>query len=529
MSAFWLLLKCDLLRLVKSGKNRGGKIAITAIVYLLLGALIIAMSALYTGLFGAILPSEHKYLALSLVFGVFTLILLMMTVGTSKILFGASDYDMLMSMPIKPQTVILSKLAYVYIVDFVATLLCVFPATIAFMVVSESGAIVLLNALLLVPFLPLVPLFIGLIFGTLFNILMAKVKRKNLVGLAFSGLFLIAYFILMFKTGSSSDMSDEDMALAISKIAPILLPFSFVVKGMLGNYLNILIFDLAVFVVVFLYVYILSKNYKKINGLITSKRTSANFTLEKQKSASITFALVKKEIKVYFSNSTIVLNTIIGPIMAILFAIILLVKGGIQGFISQMPEEMEGAEQIIAVFAKGALPYIPFFFVGLSTYASFSVSLEGKNLWLIKSLPISAKEWLNAKFILNLILILPAGIISVILFGIALNVTVLDVVIAIIIISLYSLLGTALGLTINLKFNSFDWSNPAEIVKRGASATIATFVGMFAVVPVVAVQILGSIISVYLGFALVTILLATLAILFYCLAYNKAEQKLKRL
>ena len=144
-------------------------------------------------------------------------------------------------------------------------------------------------------------------------------------------------------------------------------------------------------------------------------------------------------------------------------------------------------------------------------------------------MPISAKEWLNAKFILNLILILPAGIISVILFGIALNVTVLDVVIAIIIISLYSLLGTALGLTINLKFNSFDWNNPAEIVKRGASATIATFVGIFAVVPVVAVQILGSIISVYLGFALVTIVLAALAILFYCLAYDKAEQKLKKL
>ena len=67
------------------------------------------------------------------------------------------------------------------------------------------------------------------------------------------------------------------------------------------------------------------------------------------------------------------------------------------------------------------------------------------------------------------------------------------------------------------------------MVKRGASATICMFVGMLAVIPVLAVQIAGSLISVYLGFLLVFIILLALAYLFYYLSYKNAEQKLLKM
>ncbi len=527
MREFFLLLKYDLLRLVRGGKKKtqGAKIAITGVILLIVALSIVGMSALYTALFASILPEDKKHLSLSLIAFVYCLMYLMSTVGTSKILFGANDYDFLSSLPIKSQTVILSKLAYVYIIGLGSSILCFLPASVTYMLVCKSGAITLLNALLLLPFIPLVPLCLGLIIGTLVNILMSKVKRKSIVGIIFSALFLIVYFYFMF--GVNEDASDEQMSNMLVN-AKLLTPFNLISKGIGGNYLYILLFDLASLLLSFAYVAPLGKYYKKINGIITSKQRGRGVDLSKQTDSSVLKTLLKKEIKVYFSNSAIIMNSIIGPVMAILFGVVFNVKGGVNGLIGA---DFEGEVDLneITDMAKIFIPYIPFFFIGISTFAAFSVSLEGKNLWIIKSLPINATDWLNAKLILNLIITLPAGVISVILFGIGCRLLWYDILIAVCIISIYSLLGGLLGLAVNLKFNNFNWTNPAEVVKRGASATICMLVGTFAAIPVIGVQILGSLVSPYLGFALVFIVLSALSYLFYCLAYSKLDKKLLKL
>ena len=528
MRDFLLLLKCDLRKLV-GGKNKkqGGKIVLTAGLLVFFAILILAMSVLYTAMFAVLLPNENKHLALSIVMLLYFMIFLFSTVGTSKILFGAKDYDFLSSLPIKPQTVILSKIAYVYILGFLGALVSVAPSVITYIIITQSGAIVLLNALLVIPFIPLVPLFIGLIVGTVVNILMSKVKRKSLFGIIFAILFLAGYFYLVLGTGLG-DSSDEDLANSIVKISGVLLPFSFVAKGILGNYLYILVFDICTFAVCAVYVLTLGKYYKQTNELITAKRRGTKVDLSKQKSESILGALVKKEIKTYFSNSTIVINSIIGPVMAIVLGAVFLFKGGLNSLAGEVEftaEELTNLKEI----AKLILPYVPFFFIGISTYASFAISLEGKTLWFVKSLPIKAKDWLNAKLITNLIITMPAGVISAILFGIGLQVAWYDVVIAVILVVLYSFVGAFLGLAVNMKYNNFTWNNPAEVVKRGASVTICMFVGMLAVIPIVAVQVFCSFISAYLGFALVGTLLVSFIFLFYYLAYKNADAKLLKM
>ena len=527
MKDFLLLLKYDLLRLVKSGKNKGrqgGKFVITGAVLLLFAVLIVGMSSLYTAIFTSILPDESKHVGLGLIVLLYCVIFLISTVGTSKILFGATDYDFLNSLPLKPRAIILSKLAYVYIIGLAGALLCFIPATTVYMIIAKSGAITLLNTLLFIPFIPLLPLTVGLIVGTAFHILMSKVKRKSLVGTILALAFLAVYFYFMLGTGFS-DMEDEELALTLTQLPAFIKIFAFMAKGITGSYLNILITDLSLLVIAFLYVVTVSKYYNKVNGLICARRTGKGADLTKQKGSSLTGTLVKRELKLYFSNSTIVINSIIGPLMAIVFPIILLINGGGVFDLGDM-EVTPGDMEFLNIVKQVALPYIPFFFIGISVFTAFSVSLEGKTLWFIKSLPISAKNWLTAKVITCLIFTLPSGVISVILFGIAFSSTWYDVLIAIAIIATYSIVGALLGLAVNLKYHNFEWSNPAEVVKRGASATICTFVGMLAVIPVLALQIVGTLISVYLGFALVFAVLLTLAYLFYYISYKNAEQKL---
>ena len=526
MREFLLLLKCDLLGLFKGGKNKskGGKVVFTGAMVLLFAILIVFVSCVYTALFATVLPSEEKHLAFSIIILLYCVCFLFSTVGTSRTLFGGADYDFLASLPIRPKIVILSKLAYVYIIGLGGALLAIGSSAITYMIICKSGAITLLNALLLIPFLPLLPLLIGLIIGTLFHIAMSKVKRKALVGMILGGAFLVAYLCFMFSVGIN-DANDEEIGLAILSMAGILKPFTFFAKILTGNYLNLLIVASALSLVSFIYVATLGKYYNKVNDLITSKRSGKSADLTKQKQSSLLLTLVKREVKSYFSNSTVVLNSLIGNLMAIVMPIILLVNGGINSF--NGGDAVSGDIQlVIGKLTRNAVPYIPFFFIGLSEITAFSISLEGKNLWFIKSLPVSARDWLKSKLVSSVIFSIPCGIISVILFAVAFSFTWYDALIAIAMVCLYAVVGALFGIVINLKFPRFDWSNPAEIVKRGASMTICTFVGMLVIIPILAIQILASAVSPYLGFALVFALLLGLACLFHNLSFKNIEDKL---
>ena len=522
---FFLLLRCDILKLFRgNGKKSGGKAVLAGSMLVVFGILIVTMSVLYTAIFASVLPDEYKYFSLSIVFAVFSLIILFSTVGTSKILFGASDYDMLISMPIRPRDIILSKLAYVYIIDLLMSLACVLPASITYMLIAKSGAITLLNAILILPFMPLLPLVIGLIIGTVVNVITAKIKRKSLVGVIFGLIFILAYLAFVFFAGTS-EMEDEQMTQFLLGVVNKFGLFNFISKAVCGNFLNLVIFALVGLFIASVYVWVLSVNYKKINGLITAKASSASYNLKKQKKNSVIGTLIKKEVKHFFSNSSIVMNSLVGPLLAVLLGVTFLVNGGIETLL--VPEELGENAQMIITTVKSIFPFMPCLTLGIANYTAFSVSLEGKNLWFIKSLPISAKNWLFAKIALSLIISLPCGIISVVLLGISMQVQWYDYFIAVILLTAYLLTDSLLGIAVNLKFPQFNWANPAEIVKRGTSMTICMIAGILFVIPVFVLQFAFSVfLSPYLGYLAILIILLALAFLFYTLAFSKAEQKL---
>ena len=135
MKTFLSLLKVDLLRLfginkaIKSGKG-GGRIVAIAIGAVFVGLFVIVESAALTLSFAAMLPSGEKYKALAVSICLYIIVVLFLTVGTSRIMFGCTDYDLLMSLPIKPSAVVLSKIAYVYIVDFLFAVAFIVPSGI---------------------------------------------------------------------------------------------------------------------------------------------------------------------------------------------------------------------------------------------------------------------------------------------------------------------------------------------------------------------------------------------------------------
>ena len=60
--------------------------------------------------------------------------------------------------------------------------------------------------------------------------------------------------------------------------------------------------------------------------------------------------------------------------------------------------QLEGLDDI----ALSALPFALSWLISIGPTTACSVSLEGKNLWIVKTLPIPARDWLLPKLRLNL-------------------------------------------------------------------------------------------------------------------------------
>lgn len=112
------------------------------------------------------------------------------------------------------------------------------------------------------------------------------------------------------------------------------------------------------------------------------------------------------------------------------------------------------------------------FFIGLSSTTPSSISLEGKNLWIAKSLPIGEKSIFLSKILLCLTITVPAVILANILFAIGLKFSIVDILWNLVISVLYCFLSAIMGIIINLYFPKLEWSSPTSVVKQSASVFV---------------------------------------------------------
>jgi len=534
LKTFLTLLKVDLLRLfglnkaMKSGKG-GRRVALIVLLAAFIGIIVMIESALFTSMIAFGLPSGERYKAMSFSLLIYLISMIFLTIGTSRVLFGCSDFDMLMSMPVKPAVIVLSKIAYAYLIDFLFALAFIMPAAVICGIAEKAAIVYIPCSLVYCLFLPVVPLVIGLGLGTLVSFVMARIKNKTVVWIIGSILFIGLYVFFLFGTQNS-----DDAAIVNFFSAKAFAPLWKVVIGMSGRIFNLLLFVVVVSALGALCVWLISANYLRINQAISAKVGGGKFVMTGQSRTAVKKTLFIRELKLFFSSSTTILNTLIGGVISIAMPVMFLINGGLNSLVG----DAEGATaaqiaEIVASTREIVIPLLPFvtiLFLSISTYSSYAISLEGKRLWVIKSLPVSAKAILQAKMKLSLAIAFPFGIISSIIFGIAVEASVIDVIISILIGCVYLFADSALGLIVNLKFNFFDWRNEAEVVKRGTSVTICMLAGMGGSMVLLALTFLASaLVGKYFAWALIFVLLVGFCVLFYKLLMKNCEAKFKGL
>lgn len=379
-------------------------------------------------------------------------------------LYEAKDNDLLLSMPIPPKLILASRLALLMLMNFLLELLVAIPAVVMWFSTTQVTAIEFIAFVLIFFALQFFSMAVSGLFGWLLTISTSRIRNKSLMTVLFSVAFLGLYFVGFSQANDYIKnllLHVDEIAGSLGAVAPLFWIGNAIAEA---NALH-LVFSLLIMLVPFaLMYYVLSATFIKV---ATSKRGIAKVKYEEKqmREASPSKALFSRELKRLLSSPVYILNAGLGVIFIAIAAVALIIK----------------KTYILTLFAQsgfdsGAIPTILVLGLCLMTsvvlFTAPSISLEGKAIWIVKSLPILSKDILKAKLNLHIYL----TVIPVILASAAaiyvFTPSALNAIAMLLAPVFFVMLSANIGLICNLKSPNLDWINETQVVKQSISVLL---------------------------------------------------------
>ena len=528
----WLLVKIRLISLLKvtfggksNDKNKKGspvkKILIGFLVVYLVGAV-----CLLTGVFFHSLIEIASSINMMWLYYSFAGLacLLFSFVGsvfmTQKEIYDAKDNEMLLSMPIPPSYILISRLILIFIMNLAFSLFIIIPAVVIHFAFVGASIYVVLAAILGTVFIGILSLTLSCIFGWLIALITSKIRRKNLV----TTILMFAFFggYMMIATNMQKYIEEllnnsVQIGDAIKKALPPIYYFgSSIGDGNILDMLWLFLWAIIPFLIVF---YILSKSFIFI---ATNQKNTVKVKYEEKelKISSIRIALLRKELRRFFSLPLYMLNSALGVIMAVAFAIFFAVKG--DGAIKMILEISEVGDMIYPIIC-GMICVC----VVLTNTTAPSLSLEGSYFPILKSLPIRAKDIYYAKIMTNMVISTPFIFAYAVIFGFLVPASIVQKILLFILPFLFQFVVALLGMIMNVLFPKFEWVNHTVVIKQSLSVLLAMLIGVVLVLAMGAsyIYLLKGNVSLELSMVIYTAVLGILATIGVWYINRKGEKR----
>lgn len=397
--------------------------------------------------------------------------------GAQGIIFGGKDNDIMLALPIPAFQLMLARTLALYLENLVFSLFVMIPAGVAYLVFGGGGGALFFVVLLLCTlFLALIPTVLAILMGYLLAWFSGRFGRKALLSnLLYCGAFvllMVFIFQLNFSIQTLTSAAIAGIEGGFNSIwgAPFVLMMEAACQG---NVLSLLLF-LAICVIPFLAVVrIFAGSYKKIVTSLGAKSARNDYKLGTLTATSVGRALLLKESKRFFGTPSYFFNTGIGLIFLLIGgAAALFFQREIQEFLALLRTEI-GEIPVMPILCVGVA-----FLLSMTAITASSISLEGKQLWILKEAPIGCGRIFAVKAGFQLLVEVPCIVISSVCLGIALRLAAAEVVLLLVVSVLFAFFSALLGLYANLSLPKLDALNDAMVVKNSASALVATFVPM---------------------------------------------------
>lgn len=439
-------------------------------------------------------------------------------------LYEAKDNELLLAMPIPPGAILGSRMISLYVINLAFELLVVVPAMVVYGMNIGLEVISVVMTILISLLLPLFSLALSSILGGLLAIIGSKIRNKNIFTMIFSCAFLFAYFYFYTGIMEYMQMLVNNGTIIAAKIKAVALPVYWIGNGIAeGNLLETL-YVIAIFAVVFGIVYaVLSATFIKA---ATTKKGVAKRVYRKKNLvvSNLKAALLKKELRHFVSSPTYMLNAGLGVLFNVVAIIAMIIKrDDLVVLISGIP----GVNKMVGVIVAAMLTML----ATLNIITAPSISIEGKTLWISKSFPIKAKDFLLAKLNLHVVITMPPIVLGAIAAICCFDVTITDCVIMLVLPVAANYVCALLGLIINLYMPKFNWDTEAIAIKQSGSTVVAMF-GSFALwlVPLLLYALwLYKVINIVNFVVVITVIMVLLAVALYALLMTAGSKVYGRL
>ena len=439
--------------------------------------------------------------SLFIVMGLFFSVFLIIFFGMFQIIsyfYFSKDIKLLTPLPIKPKYYLLSKFFVIYIWELIISLFIIAPIFIIYGIYEHLFLYQWVTMIISLLFIPLIPLVIvGFITIILMNITNASKHKDALRMIGYVVLIGGLLFIQMFMYRNLIPEDPEGQIKLFENLVnnssyflerfSRYYPVSKLIElSINGTFFEALLGVIGLIVVSLLLVFLLSLFLEKV-FIRSYLNEQNNDTLKKKvkhgkvKSKPVSLAIAKIDFLTLLKEPVFVFNTlavvVLLPVIIVITSVFTSGNDQMGFFIDTYNEYKTQAWLLVTLFFVVTSSMIPI--------TSTTFSREGKNNWIMRSLPISAKDHILGRAItafftqlsFNLIMIVIIIILLMrndfpindsIIYGIACFITSIILSVPIFFSSIY----------IDLKRPMLKWENPQQPVKQNMNVLITLSIGL---------------------------------------------------
>ena len=299
----------------------------------------------------------------------------------------------------------------------------------------------------------------------------SRLKRKSLITVLSALVFFAVYYTVSLR----ANRLIQELLLHLDEVGAALhsgaYPLYLMGRMAVGDWLAMAVV-LAVTLLLCLLMYrVLDRTFLSI-ATASGGTVKAVYKEKVLKSSSAASALLRRELGRFTSSPNYMLNCGLSSVVLPALGVLLLVK---HGTVLPLLEKVFGDEASGAVTALlcAALCLIG----SMNDMSASSVSLEGKNLWLAQSLPVTPWQVLRAKVLVQVLVTGIPMAVTWVLVVLAVRPTAAGGLLLLVLPLLFVWLMAELGLVLDLKRPNLVWTNEITVIKQRLTVLLAMLGG----------------------------------------------------
>ncbi|HOB64373.1 MAG TPA: hypothetical protein PKH08_04410 [Clostridia bacterium] len=451
----------------------------------LAGTLVFFVIILFIAYFGATTlfrmfdKAGMAYEALVLLFTIlFVYLIISGTSGTIKVLYYKGDNEILMRFPVTGAQIFVSKTLFLIINQFLSTIVVTLPFIFSYAnVVAVPPGYYNMVAIVIV-FLVLIPFFLSNILAIPMMHLTNRIRNKFVIliigmsvimSLVFAVYMIVFDKIVTFLKDSSFSVFSEEVVAIIKEVVKNFIPTKYFADLLLRQNLFVSYFTLGALMVFFLagMIAVIAKLYQKTLLKNIEVEGSAFRRKTRIRVRSLNGALLRKEFVQVFRS----------------------VNYGFQYFVMacSMPVMVYFCNKIATQIGQNdlgdqislglTLLVMLIFMTIITSFASTSVSREGRNFYQTKVLPVSIKRQMGIKFLMYMIVSFAANLICI---GILVGTGQMDYFTGLWVLGIVqsaAITLTLFAMRFDINKPQFNLSGEGEVVSNSPNTTSAVALG----------------------------------------------------